>query len=41
MSDNDGYAELLGVYLREVDISPVGGMESAGDDRPAPCLGDG
>ena len=40
MSGNDGYAELLGVYLREVYVSPVGGMESAGDDRPAPCLGD-
>lgn len=37
---NDGYAELLGVYLREVYVSPVSGAECAGDDRPAPCLGD-
>ena len=38
---DDGYAELFGVYLREVYVSPVGGAECAGDDRPAPCLGDG
>ena len=39
MSGDDGYAELLGVDLREVYVSPVGGAECAGDDRPAPCLG--
>ena len=39
MPGDDGYVELLGVYLREVYVSPVGGAECAGDDRPAPCLG--
>ena len=39
MPGGDGDAEPLHVYLREVDVSPVGGAECAGDDRPAPCLG--